>query len=114
MRLFSVFGDHQRRAAIALDHASSGDSDHATVPTFAIHHNTESLAQSRSFFESLIDGFKNAAFFFLTLAVQLVEPVRNLYSPHWIFHAEQLNHVPRNVHASGGIDARRNAEGDFS
>ncbi len=61
-----------------------------------------------------VDRVENAAFFLLSLGVQLIEAVGDVAGAGRVFHAEQFNDVFRHVHAAGGIQARRDAERHFA
>ena len=61
-----------------------------------------------------IDGLQDAALFFLPFAVELVESAGDLAGSRGIFHAEEFDDVAGNVHAAGGVDARRDAKGNFA
>ena len=61
-----------------------------------------------------VDGLQDAALFLLAFGVELIELVGNLASAGRIFHAEEFDDVAGNIHAAGGIDARRDAESDFA
>ena len=47
----------------------------------------------------------------LARRIELIEPGRQLARPRLILHREQLHHIAGHVHAAGGVDARRYAEG---
>ena len=84
------------------------------MPALAIDHNAESVVQRRFFFEASLDGVQNAPLFFLPLGVQLIESIRNFTGTHRIFHAEQLDNIPRHIHAPSRIQPRSDAKRDFA
>jgi len=114
MGLLAVARNHQRRTTITLYHARGGDADDPAVPTLFIDYDTERIAQPRLLFKAGRDGLQDASFFLLTIAVQLIEPFGDLAGPQAIFHAEQFDDVAGHVHSACGIDARGDAECDFS
>ena len=60
------------------------------------------------------DGFENAAFFFLTVGVKLVEAAGDFAGAGGVFHAEEFDDVAGHIHAAGGVDARGDAKCDFA
>jgi len=99
---------------VALDDAGGGDADDAAVPAFAVDYDAIRLAQGRIASDSFVDGAENAALFFLAFGIQAIEFSREQPGAVGIFHAEEFNHVAGYIHATGGVDARGDAEGNFS
>src|SRR5207249_1075134 len=85
----TIARDYQRRPAITLDDPRGGDANHSAVPPVPINYDTESVVQGRFLGEAGIDDIQNAALFFLTLSIELVQPVRDLFCTLWIFHTEK-------------------------
>src|SRR5579859_3097913 len=64
---------HQRRPAVTLNHAGCNNSDHATMPAFAIEHQAIRRALRGIAIETLLYLFHDARLFVLPLGVKLVE-----------------------------------------
>src|SRR6266496_1296862 len=112
--LLAIHRDHQRRTPISLDDARCSDPNDAAMPAVAINHHAKGIAQNCVVGYTFFNRIHNAAFFFLALAVELVEPLGYFASLGCIFCAEQINDVTSNIHAAGGIDARRNSKCDLA
>src|ERR1017187_3762604 len=63
------------------------------MPAFAIEHHAIRFAQPGLFFQAVLDARHDAALFFLTLGVQLVEPSGNLPGTLHVFLVEKFDHV---------------------
>src|SRR5215469_4971612 len=93
VRLSAVVREHQRRAAIALDHARRGNADDSAMPALAVDDHAVRITEFGFFLEALADGLQDSAFFFLALGIELIEPAGDFFRTRPIFHAEEFDHV---------------------
>ena len=90
---FTFTRDHDCGTVIAFEHSGCGD------------------AEGRIGAETLFDCGQDFAFFLLTVGVETIEFGGEFAGADSILHAEQFDHVAGHVHASGGVDTRRDSEG---
>jgi hypothetical protein len=83
------------------------------MPAVAVDDHAVGVMQSWFLLEAALDGLQDATFFLLALAVELVEAPGDLTGARGIFHTEEFDHVAGNIHASGRVQAGRDAECDF-
>src|SRR6185295_1765213 len=114
VRFFAVIRDHQGRTAMTLDHARGSNSDDAAMPSVAVDHQAVGFAQGSVFGEALLDGVDNPALFFLTFTVEFVEAIGDFLGAGSVFCAEKIDHLAGDVHSSGSVDSRRDAESDLA
>src|SRR6266404_4448467 len=93
--------------------STSRDAYHAAMPTVAIHLHAVRFAQSGLLVKPTKNAVHDAPLFFLTLSIQLIQPARNLPGTLHVFLVEKVDHVAGHVHASGSVQARRDAETNF-
>src|SRR5882672_9464182 len=86
----AIVRKHQRRASVALDYTRGRDADDAAMPTVAVDHHAIRVVQRWFLFEAGLDGLQNTAFFFLALAVELIEAPGDFAGALRVFHAEKL------------------------
>jgi len=92
--------NYQCGPAITLDDPRGGDSNHAAMPAVSVNYDAESIVQRRVVNEAGVDRIQNATLFLLTLSIELIQPVRDLFRPRGIFYTEKLDNVASHVHAS--------------
>src|SRR5258707_527781 len=114
VRFFSVLRYHYRRAAIALDHSRRGNTNHAAMPALAVNHHAKRVTQGCVISKLLLNGFHDAAFFFLALSVEFVETLCDFASLRPVLGAEKIDHIAGDVHAPSGVDSRSVAKGNFA
>src|SRR5438270_10591125 len=110
VRALEVTGNHQGRPAIALNYTRRCDSNDSAVPAVTVNYHAVGITKSDVFGDALLDCVHDAAFFFLALTVELVEPSGDFASTLGLFCAEEINNIARDVHASSGVDAGGYAE----
>src|SRR5262249_45361562 len=113
IRLIFLAGDNQYGTTMFFHDARRGNPDHAPVPAFAVDDNAKRIANCRFFREPLFDAFDEAALFVLPLGIELIEPPRDLPRAVGVFDTEQFDYVAGSVHATGGVETRRDAEANF-
>src|ERR1035437_529855 len=112
---FAVFaGEDERRTPIALHNTRGANADHAAMPAFALQHQAVSLSHLGRGFNFALNFVQDALLFLLPVAVELIEPNGYLRRFGCILLGEQLDDVLGHVHAAGGVQARRYAEGDVA
>src|SRR2546427_989966 len=110
----TIARNYQRWPAITLDNPRGSDADHSAVPSFSVNDYAESIVQRWFLGETGIDSIQNAALFFLTLSIEQVQAVGDLFRPRGIFHTEKFDYVASYVHASCRVQTRGDAKCDFS
>src|SRR5579871_1659983 len=113
-RFIPLARDHYCRTVVALDNSRSGNANDAAMPSVAVDDDAVGVTQRGLGSEALFDRAQDSAFFFLPIGVELIELGRKFPRPGRIFHAEQFDDIASDVHAACGIDARSNAESDFT
>src|SRR5664280_2506477 len=103
MRFAILAGEDERRTPISLHDASSANTNHTAMPTFAFQDQTVSLAHLGRRFELALDLFQNALLFLLPVAVKLVKPNGYVRRFGCVLLGEQLNDMLGHVHAAGGV-----------
>src|ERR1041384_5032896 len=76
------------------------------MPAFAIKNHAVLAGEIRLGRKLLFNLSYNPRFFLLALKVELVQLFGNLLAAYLVFAGEELDHVARHIHASGGVDAR--------
>src|SRR3954469_6052064 len=110
----AVAGQDDGGTTIFFDDTGCGNADHATMPTFAIHDDAVGVTKFGTRLQRRIDLFEDARFFTLAIAVQLVQLLREIARFGGIAGAEEVDDVAGDVHASGGVETGRDAEGDVA
>jgi len=108
-----VTRDDQRWPPVAFHHPRRRNANHAAMPALVVEHHAVGFAQRGFFFQTTFDARHDATFFFLPLGVQLVKPPGDLAGALHIFLVKQIHHVASHIHASGGVQARSDAEGNL-
>ena len=111
--LFAFTRNNECRARVTLDDARCRNADDAAMPAVAIDHHAVRLAQRGLTGEPLLNALDDVPLLVLSVGIELIEASGNFARAFQIFHAEQIDHIARHVHAAGGIQSRRDAEGDF-
>src|SRR6266849_9724809 len=113
VRFVSFTRDDERWPPVAFHHPRSGNANHTAMPAFAVHDHAIGFAQRRLFLKPTKNAVHDAPLFLLTLGIQLIKPARYLSGTLHVFLVEKIDHVARDVHASGSVQARRDAEPNF-
>ena len=109
----SIVGQNQRRTSVALDYARGNNPNHAAVPVVAIEHQAVGLTLGGIAIQPLLYFFNDACLFVLPLGVELVQLGRNFLRLRHLANGEQGNDIVGDIHASGGVEAGSDAEGDI-
>ena len=83
------------------------------MPVFAVDHEQAVAAISVSDGETGFDGRERDGFDIAALAVETLELGGELSGAVRVARGEELDDVGGDIHAAGGVDARREAEGDI-
>src|SRR5581483_11091932 len=111
---FAFFGDHQSWSARLLNDARGDNANHATVPAIAIKDHAVFAGEVRFGGKLLFNFGYDSRFFFLALKVELVQLLCYFLTAILISTGVEFNHVARDVHTSGGVDARAETEADIA
>src|SRR4051812_25711437 len=114
MCVLTVTGKYDRRTTIALDNAGRGNADHAAMPALTIDHNAPGVAYLRIRGQRGVDLVHDARLFGLAIAIQVMQLLRDGTCFDGVANAEELDDIFGDVHAPGGVEARRDAEGDIA
>ena len=96
----------------AFDDARSEDADDAAMPAVAVDDEQARGGKFGVGGEARLDGGECAGFGFAAFAIEAFELVGEFGGAGGVAGAEELDDVGGHVHAAGGVDARREAEGD--
>jgi hypothetical protein len=105
--------EHQRGLAGALNDARGEDADDAAVPAVSVDDETAGLVEV-VLVELLEDFGQGGGLGGAALDVQLFELLGDGLGAAGIFGGEELDDFGSDVHASGGVDARAEAEADVN
>ena len=95
---------------ISLHHSLRHDPDHAAVPSRACQHYRELLLKTGTLVHLYDDRAQDFLFHPLPLAVQPFQPFGNFPRARRLGRSEQVDHIARVFHASGGIKTWREPE----
>ena len=104
--------DDDGRLGGALDNARGENADDAAMPAVAVDDEEAIGGDFRIGCKACFDGGERGGFHVAALAIEPFQLVRQLRGAMRIARGEKLDDVGGHVHAAGGIDARRKAEGD--
>ena len=108
-----VESDDDGGAVVFAAEAGGDDADDAGVPAFTADDHGAVAGRVEMFFEIGEGGFENVLFEVLALAVAGVEFLREAAGFGGIFGEEEVQGGFGGVEASGGVEARTEAEADF-
>ena len=110
---YTVFdADDDGRLGGALDDARGEDADDAAMPAVAVDDEEAVGGDFRVGCEAGFDGGERGGFHVAALAVEALEFGGELGGAVRVARGKELDDVGGHVHAAGGVDARREAEGD--
>src|SRR6516165_8768630 len=101
--LARVVRNHKSGPAEAFDDSRCSDANNAAMPAVAVDHHAIGISQRGLIGHPSFNRSQNAAFLFLTLAVELVEALGDFAGAPGIFHAEEFDYVLRDIHPTGGV-----------
>ena len=109
-------GDNECGAARALHHARGQNAQHTAMPLGIVE--DEALARvlvcgAAQAHQLSVDGLQRARLGGAAFLIEAVEFPGQLPRAGRVACKQQLNHVVRDVHAPGGVDARRDAEANL-
>src|SRR5262245_35986548 len=103
-------GNHQGGLAVALHHPCGDYANDAAMPAFAVEDEAVGIELRGIPLQTLLNLFHDALLLPLAVSVELVELLGQLARPGCVANGKQLNDVAGYIHASGSVQARRNAE----
>src|SRR5580692_8024119 len=116
MRVAVLMGEHQRGPPSAIHDARGKDSEHAAVPCGIVQDDAVGGKFAVRIAQGLqleIDDFKCHSFCVAALVVQAVELFGESVGAIGFTCQKEFDDVSSDVHATGGVDARSQAEANF-
>ena len=104
--------DDERGFGGTFDDARGEDADDAAMPAIAIDDDEACGGKISVGGEAGFNGGERAGFGFAAFAIEALELVGKFSGAGCIAGAEELDDFGSDVHAAGGVDARRKAESD--